>query len=54
MWLVMFGKGRGLRTANSGGGVSSIKKFNDEASAKAFVDQCRKEGLRATEPKKLG
>jgi hypothetical protein len=53
MWLVMYGRGRGVRAPNSGGGISTVRKFDDEASAQAFVRQCRKEGLRATEPKKL-
>ena len=51
MWWVLYGKGRGLRAPNSSGGASTVKKFDNEASAKAFVNQCRNEGLRATEPK---
>ncbi|SHK16208.1 hypothetical protein SAMN05444159_2579 [Bradyrhizobium lablabi] len=54
MWLVMYGRGRSLRAATSrSGGVSSVKSFADKASADAFYQKCRNEGLRVSEPCKI-
>lgn len=54
MWLVVYGHGRAVRIASSGGGVSRVWRFTDKASADASVAMCRSEGLDATEPRKLG
>ena len=54
MWLVLYGRGRGLRVPGRGGGTSMVARFENEMSAKAFVGKCLKRGLRATEPRRLG
>jgi hypothetical protein len=54
MWLVMYGRGRAVRAAASrNGGISSVRSFADKASADAFAQECRDEGLRASEPSKV-
>jgi hypothetical protein len=54
MWLVLYGHGRGLRSSEGGGGISAVKHFKDEQSAKEFVQKCQKSGLRTTEPAEIG
>lgn len=54
MWLVMYGKGRALRSAGNGGSVSSVKSFKDRTEADAFIKKCKRTGLRTAGPLKVG
>ncbi len=53
MWLVMYGYGRLLRTATSPRGRTLLTSFADRTGADAFVQKCRNEGMRASEPQKV-
>jgi len=41
MWIVHYGRGRSVRVPGGTGGITHLKGFKDEASARAFVAQCR-------------
>jgi len=55
MWWVYFGAKRMVRSAAvpAQGPVMRVKEFADEASAKVFVANCRKDGVPANDPVQL-
>lgn len=52
MWRVYYGAKRMMRSAASPaqGRAITMKQFADEASALAFVAECRRKGVRAEMP----